>query len=431
MKASRDQDANPNEKTLAQDLRSVFIAVGILTAGLSVLIFAASERSIALQIPTHPLTGLAFGTLLFSLGGLYGLKRGWPARFLAWAAMIIYTVLVTLVVQLTGGPMSPTVALYLLLVVGAAFLLGRKGAMGVGVVSAFGYALILFLLYLGIIPLVPIWGLEIDAPALGALLLVNWVTLCIPMLVTAVLAGTVMERLHSSNQELRESERLRQNLTDMLVHDLRNPITSLMGVLDLFGMTLGEQLTAAHQQLLSNARHSGHTLITLVSEMLDVSKMEAGKLQLVLEPVYVGSLLQEIAATVAGLAELEGLSLQLNVDPQQPPVTCDRHLVGRVISNLLSNAIKHTPAGGTITLSAERRPVEVIVRVEDSGSGIPQEFLGRIFDKFTQAEKDVRAHRGTGLGLTFCKMAIEAHGGRIWAESEVGKGSTFSFALPV
>lgn len=423
--------ADPKTATLVQDLRSVFIAVGILTASLSVLIFAASERSIALQIPSRPLTGLAFGTLLFSLGGLYGLERGWPTRVLAWGAMIVYTVLVTLVVQLTGGPMSPTVALYLLLVVGAAFLLGRKGAMGVGMASALGYGLMLLLLYWGRIPLVPIWGLEINAPALGALLLVNWVTLCIPMLVTAVLAGTVTERLHRSNEELRESERLRQSLTDMLVHDLRNPITSLLGVLDLLGMTLGEHLTAAHQQLLSNARHSGHTLITLVSEMLDVSKLEAGKLQLVQEPVHLPALLQESAAAVAGLVELEGLSLRVEADSQLPPVSCDRHLIGRVISNLLSNAIKHTPAGGSITLSLERRPVEVVISVADTGSGIPKEFLGRIFEKFTQVDKDARAHRGTGLGLTFCKMAVEAHGGRIWAESEVGEGSTFSFALPV
>ena len=420
----------PEEATLVQDLRSVFIAVGILTAGLSVLIFA-SDSGIALQIPARPLTGLAFGTLLFSLGGLYGLERRWPARPLAWAAMIVYTALVTVVVHLTGGPMSPTVALYLLLVLGAAFLLGRRGAMGVASVSAVGYGIVLLLLYFEVIPLVPIWGLEVEARALGALLLVNWITLSIPMLVTAVLAGTVTERLHRSNQELRESERLRQSLTDMLVHDLRNPITALLGVLDLLGMTLGDKLTSMHQQLLSNARHSGHTLITLVSEMLDVSKMEAGKLQLTPEPVDISALLQENAAAVEGLMQLEGQTLRLEAEPGLPPVTCDRHLIGRVIANLLSNAIKHTPAEGVITLRMERRPVEVIISVVDTGSGIPPEYLGRIFEKFTQAEKDARAHRGTGLGLTFCKMAIEAHGGRIWAESAVGQGSTFSFALPV
>ncbi|HQJ11946.1 MAG TPA: hypothetical protein PKY49_08840, partial [Anaerolineae bacterium] len=155
------------EDTLVQDLHSVFIAVGILTAGLSMLIFAAGSRTFALQIPTRPLTGLAFGTLLFSLGGLYGLERGWSAHTLAWVAMIVYTVLVTVVVHLTGGPMSPTVALYLLLVVGAAFLLGQKGAVGVGLVSAIGYGVVLLLLYWGVIDLVPIWGLSIDATSLG------------------------------------------------------------------------------------------------------------------------------------------------------------------------------------------------------------------------------------------------------------------------
>jgi len=419
------------EDTLVQDLHSIFIAVGILTAGLSMLIFAAGSRTFALQIPTRPLTGLAFGTLLFSLGGLYGLERGWSAHTLAWVAMIVYTVLVTVVVHLTGGPMSPTVVLYLLLVVGAAFLLGQKGAVGVGLVSAIGYGVVLLLLYLGVIDLVPIWGLSIDATSLGGLLLVNWVTLCVPMLVTSMLAGAVTERLHRSNRELRESERLRQNLTDMLVHDLRNPITSLLGVLDLLGMTLGDHLTETHQQLLSNARHSGHMLITMVSEMLDVSKMEAGKLQLTLEPVHLPTLLQESVAAVAGLAQLEGLTLRVEADPQIPAVMCDRQLIGRVVANLLSNAMKHTSAGGVITLRLERRPVEAVISVEDTGSGIPPEFLGRIFEKFTQAEKDARAHRGTGLGLTFCKMAVEAHGGRIWAESELGKGSTFTFALPV
>jgi len=338
--------------------------------------------------------------------------------------------LVTVVVHLTGGPMSPTVALYLLLVVGAAFLLGQKGAVGVGLVSAIGYGVVLLLLYWGVMDLVPIWGLSIDATSLGGLLLVNWVTLCVPMMVTSMLAGAVTERLHRSNRELRESERLRQNLTDMLVHDLRNPITSLLGVLDLLGMMLGDHLTETQQQLLSNARHSGHMLITMVSEMLDVSKMEAGKLQLTLEPVHLPTLLQESAAAVAGLAQLEELTLRVEADPQIPAVMCDRQLIGRVVANLLSNAIKHTSEGGVITLRLERRPVEAVISVEDTGSGIPPEFLGRIFEKFTQAEQDARAHRGTGLGLTFCKMAVEAHGGRIWVESELGKGSTFSFALP-
>lgn len=419
------------EKSLVQDLRSTFVAVGILVVALSGLILTSNDRSIALAIPTQEVTLVALSALFITMGGLYALERQWPTRGIAWVAMIAYTLIVTLAVHYTGGPMTPTLVLYLLLVFGAAFLLGPWAAMAIAVASVVSYGIILYLEYIEVLPMIRIWGIPVAARDLGPLLIVNWVTLTIPTLVTAQLAGTITNRLRASNQQLRRSEKLRQNLTDMIVHDLRNPITSLLGVLDILAMTLNAQMNDDHRRLVDNARHSGHTLLELVSELLDISKLEAGQFKISPETVNLCDLIAENVDAVQALAELEKLEVQVVTCPEQAEVQCDRQLIGRVIANLLSNAIKHTPAQGAITLKVSSQGDHVRIDVADTGIGIPAEQQERIFEKFTQVENTATARRGTGLGLTFCKMTVEAHGGRIWVESKVGEGSTFSFTLPV
>jgi signal transduction histidine kinase len=182
--------------------------------------------------------------------------------------------------------------------------------------------------------------------------------------------------------------------------------------------------------ILSIALRSSRRLSRLVESLLDVGQLEAGKAVLHRSTAPIRSLIAEAVEEVHPIAENKGHALQFQLPPDLPQVEMDVDMIRRVLINLLENAIKYTRAGGKITASANRSNGQVTVSVSDTGPGIPARAQVHIFDKFTRVQEEGRP-KGLGLGLAFCRLAVEAHGGRIWVESEEGKGSTFSFSLPV
>lgn len=417
----------------ARDLRNALMVAGIVTVGLALMLVTTSPQVVSLNIATFETSILVLVSFLVTIVGLFGLQYNWPVRYISWGVMLCYTVIITLAIHYTGGPLTPLIALYLLLAAVASFLLGRGGAITISALCVFGYGLILFLefQYPEIWKLPDLWKLSFTPNERGPLLVINWFSLSVPMLMTGLLTGILAERLKQTNANLVESERLRDNLTHMIVHDLRNPITALMGGVDLLLMTLNDKMNEDQKRLLLNARHSNQVLLQLVSEILDINKMEAGKFELDLAPVNVCNLVAENTESMQAAAEREGQHLEMSTCAEAT-VICDAQLVGRVIANLLTNAFKYTPEDGTITTSVELlSDAYVKIGVRDTGPGIPKEYLKKIFDKFGQVKDKGQERRGTGLGLTFCKMVVEAHGGRIWVESELGKGSCFSFTLPI
>ncbi len=416
------------------DLRNALLVGGAVTLGLGAMILASEPWLLALNIPPLPLSFIAFTSFLVTLVGLYGLKANWTTRSIAWGTMIMYTLIISLTIHFTGGPVTPMPAVYLLIVGATSFLIGRRGATLIAIFSVVLYAIILILEYTGVAPLVDIWRVGFSTHDRGPLLIINWLTLSIPTLMMSQLAGTLAERLKQTNINLRESERLRDNLTHMIVHDLRNPITALMGGLDVLSIALSDKIDDDEKRLLQNARHSNKVLLGLVNEILDINKMEAGRFELNLVNINIADLVIQNTDALRAAAELEGQHIEVALSATEAQVVCDTQLIGRVIANLLTNAFKHTPPGGTITTTLETQPQSnmVTVSIIDTGPGIPQDYQQRIFEKFVQVKgRQQNKRRGTGLGLTFCKMAVEAHGGKIWVESETGKGSKFSFSLPI
>ncbi len=237
-------------------------------------------------------------------------------------------------------------------------------------------------------------------------------------------------KIEESYKKLRELESLRDSLTHMIVHDMRTPLTSIYGYLEMLREFESESLSKEGKEYLSIVMGETQNLMEMISSLLDVSKMEHGEMQLDLSQFDVAELCKEVAAKLEPLRE--DRSVVMNFPEEPIMVTADRHLIGRVIQNLLSNALKFTPSpGGEIELNAEKRDGEVKVCVIDNGPGVPKEYHEKIFEKFGQVEsRQNRQKYSTGLGLTFCKLAVEAHGGRIGIESEPGKGSTFWFTLP-
>jgi NtrC-family two-component system sensor histidine kinase KinB len=226
-------------------------------------------------------------------------------------------------------------------------------------------------------------------------------------------------------------EKMRADLTHMVVHDLRNPLGSIMGSLQLIHTAFAEHdETLPISKLLSVAMRSGQKLYLLIDSLLDLGRLEAGETELSKTPVDVGVLVQEAAEQIQPFALSRKQELSTRVAPDATEVFADRDLILRVLTNLLDNAVKFTHRGGHVTLSAEWMEDGVLFTIMDDGVGIPPEYRQRIFERFARLE-NVDGVRGTGLGLAFCKLAVEAHGGRIWVESEVGEGSQFKFTLPL
>ena len=238
--------------------------------------------------------------------------------------------------------------------------------------------------------------------------------------------------LHTNYERLQTLEQLRDDLTHMIVHDLRTPLTSFITGLPMIG-EVGD-LNAVQRQLLNRVVRGGDTLLSMINNLLDIARMESGSLQLRYADVTVTELASWAVEQVTMLAEDKQLRLVQQLAADVPMFRADADLLRRVLVNLLGNAIKFSPTAGVVTVSARLAdvPGHVQFSVIDAGPGIQPEYFERIFEKFGQIETAQTGRKGSsGLGLTFCKLAVEAHNGRIWVESEAGRGSTFAFVLPL
>ncbi len=246
--------------------------------------------------------------------------------------------------------------------------------------------------------------------------------------------------LQTTNEKLVELEKTKEALTSMMVHDMKNPLTSIRGYLELLLDEPAERLTDDLRRHVKISYESSGRLLDMVRDLLDISKMEAGKFRLHPETVDLGKLIAAAFTEQSVIATRSGKKIEVVVAEDLPHVAADADLVGRVIVNLLSNSVKHTPRGSRIEISLKNASVypqapsgsAVVVAIADNGDGIPKQFQEKIFEKFGTIESRAQGapKLSTGLGLTFCKMAVEAHGGRIWLESEQGHGATFYFSLP-
>ncbi len=226
-----------------------------------------------------------------------------------------------------------------------------------------------------------------------------------------------------------ELEQLRQDLTSMVYHDLRGPLHTIYSSLTTLPRLLPKDSPKALADLLDVGIRSTKQLTRLVESLLDIQRLESGKAILDPKPTSMHGLLAEAAQLVQPLITESDQRLAFDLAQDLPFVTCDADMILRVVTNLMENAVKYTPMGGTITLSAVQDGTGVRIGVSDSGPGIPKHLQKTIFDKFSRVKyKD--APKGVGLGLAFCRLAVEAHGGQIWVESEPGQGSSFLFTLP-
>jgi signal transduction histidine kinase len=233
-----------------------------------------------------------------------------------------------------------------------------------------------------------------------------------------------LAELENANQQI-------SDFTAMMAHDLRSPLFNIIAISEMTSNGLFGLLNEEQKKWLEKIVVSGHKLVHQVSSFLDLSKLEAGHSELVMQPVYLKQFLSATIGNYRLLALNKKIELRENIQLALPPLRLDPHRLERVLDNLLSNALKFTPEGGYIEVGADLTGNEARVWIKDSGAGVADDEIGQLFEKYKQTKSGQNSTaQGTGLGLLICKIIVEAHGGRIWAESEENKGTTFTFTIP-
>ena len=228
----------------------------------------------------------------------------------------------------------------------------------------------------------------------------------------------------SHAEAARQSEVLKSALLDSLAHDIKTPLTSIKAaVTSLLSMAAG-----ADRELLTIINEEADRLNQLAAEVIAMARVEAGKLHLEKRPVSAAELVEAALSDLAGLRR--GRPVTVLAAPDLPPVECDAELVQQVIKQLLENAFKYSPEGTPLNVSAVRKGEKIVIGVADGGAGIDEDERAHIFDKFFRGRRHRFETKGTGMGLAIAKGIVEAHGERIWVESEPGQGSAFYFSLP-
>jgi histidine kinase len=243
--------------------------------------------------------------------------------------------------------------------------------------------------------------------------------------------GRVSERFNEMAAALAKLDEMKNGFVASVSHELRSPLAAIKSYV---GVMLKGQTGALPEQTreyLTVVAQAADRLHGFINDILDLAKIEAGMASVTLEPVELAPLAREVATLFQPQAAQGGCAIEVRIPESLPPVHGDRERLRQVLTNLVANALKFTPEGGRVAVRAAAADGGVVCSVEDTGVGIPEEYLTRIFNKFEQARhpNQLRRAKGTGIGLTLAKGIVEAHGGRIWVESRVGEGSAFRFTL--
>jgi signal transduction histidine kinase/GAF domain-containing protein len=230
-----------------------------------------------------------------------------------------------------------------------------------------------------------------------------------------------------------EADRTKRQFVSDVSHELRTPLTVVKGHIDLLLMGIHGPLNEQQTEMLSTAKTNARRLMELINDILDISRFEGGKIELSFEPLQMSEIVHDVVQSLRLEAEKKQMSITMDVPDTLPYVDADRRRLTQVVINLVSNAVKYTFDGGSIAIRAYLTPSNLLqLEVEDTGVGMSPEQLQKLFQPFYRADNPLRDRSGgTGLGLSIAKSLVELHGGEMWVTSELGKGSTFSFALPL
>ncbi len=225
----------------------------------------------------------------------------------------------------------------------------------------------------------------------------------------------------------KEIDQMKDDFVHSITHDLRNPLASVRGLLKLLMDGSPGPLTEKQKKMLTTMDHASARLLSLINDILDVAKIETGKMVINLADCNMKQIVERVIEIQQPLAVRKNINIEFACPQELLSFSADPGLLERLVTNLIGNAIKFTPEYGKVNVKIEDLPERILVEVADTGPGIPPEYLNKVFDKFQQLDT---TKGGTGLGLTISKYIVEGHLGKIWAESKVGEGAKFSFWIP-
>jgi signal transduction histidine kinase len=246
----------------------------------------------------------------------------------------------------------------------------------------------------------------------------------------AVEKAHLFEEVEEKGRQLEVANQHKSEFLANMSHELRTPLNAIIGFSEVLLEKIFGPLNEKQEEYLNDVFNSGHHLHSLINDILDLSKIEAGRMELDISEFDFPTTVKNATMLVKQRANRRGVELSTDVDPRFGAVVADERMVKQILVNLLSNAIKFTPEGGKVAVVAELTGGVTQISVTDTGTGISEEDQARIFEEFRQVGPDVHVREGTGLGLTLVRKFVELHGGKIWVESEIGRGSKFWFTIP-
>jgi signal transduction histidine kinase len=247
----------------------------------------------------------------------------------------------------------------------------------------------------------------------------------------AIQNARLFREIEEKSRQLEVASQHKSEFLANMSHELRTPLNAIIGFSEVLSERMFGDLNEKQEEYLKDIYASGQHLLSLINDILDLSKIEAGRMELELTDFHLPTALDSALTLVRERAGRRSIALHLSVDERLGQIQADERKVRQVVLNLLSNAIKFTLEGGRIEVTAVPRDGSVEVSVSDTGVGIASEDQEAVFEEFRQVGTADKKVEGTGLGLTLCRKFVELHGGRIWVKSQLGEGSTFTFTIPV
>jgi signal transduction histidine kinase len=347
-------------------------------------------------------------------------------------------ILLTAAIYFTGGPHSPLVASYVIEI--AVLSLFSNLAVTTGMV---GFVLVCFstmmvLMTTGVLPPQPVPGAPGEVPSVGhAITAIGFCAIIVgvPAVFSAATVRVLRARelvLERRTSQLIQTATQRSQFVASMTHELRTPIHGMQGLADVIAAGVYGPVTDKQKDACASIKRSAQTLLSLIDDLLALTRAEAGKIDARPAPVDIQTLVERVTASVSWMVGTKNLQLDVDIEPDLPAVASDERWLAHVLVNLVSNAVKFTPEGGRVTVRATRRGSAVVLDVVDTGIGIAPEERVAIFEPFRQAEHgDAKGYGGVGLGLALVARLTDLLGAEVELDSVVGKGSTFRVAVPL
>jgi len=244
--------------------------------------------------------------------------------------------------------------------------------------------------------------------------------------------GNLAQEFNRMAQRLKEIEKMKEDFMSSVTHELRSPMTAVKGYVNLILDGKAGPMSEKQREYLTIVRNNTARLGRFINDILDLAKIEAGMMEIKPEPMSVREVANEILTLLKAISDQKNIKLIVDIPESIPQIMADRDRIGQIITNLVGNSLKFTPDGGSVTVKGVEEGEFLKMAIIDTGIGIPKEYIGKIFNKFEQVsehKQKVKTAKGTGLGLAIARGLIIGHGGKIWIESEVDKGTTFFFTL--